>query len=304
MKDQRKTEIKVGITAIVGTLLFLWILGWAKNFSFTSNEKILTVQFSNVAGLEIGDYVMVNGVREGHVADIKAGDNDVLVKLALNNEVTLKKDATFAISMLDLMGGKKVDISPGTSAESLNYDKIQKGIYYADIPKVMSLVGSMQGDLIASMKDIRVTLTSLNKYLTDQKLNTDIKSSVENLNVILKKLNLMIDENHSNIKKLAENSVELTDQAKQFIDKNKSDMSSSIKELSKVLLVTDTLLTKVKSFGKETQNKQNNLGKILYDKNLSENLVQTVNRLNKITKLLLNQLQEKGIKVDAHIKLF
>ena len=33
--------------------------------------------------------------------------NNVLVELSIENDVQLKEDASFAISMLDLMGGKK-----------------------------------------------------------------------------------------------------------------------------------------------------------------------------------------------------
>ena len=34
MKNERKTEIRVGLTVLVGILVFIWILGWAKNFLY------------------------------------------------------------------------------------------------------------------------------------------------------------------------------------------------------------------------------------------------------------------------------
>jgi len=39
MNAQRKTEIKVGITAIVGIVLLVWIIGWAKNVSFIEKNN-------------------------------------------------------------------------------------------------------------------------------------------------------------------------------------------------------------------------------------------------------------------------
>jgi hypothetical protein len=45
MKDDRKTEIKVGLTVLVGILIFIWIFGWAKNFSLKSNEHVVKVKF-------------------------------------------------------------------------------------------------------------------------------------------------------------------------------------------------------------------------------------------------------------------
>ena len=71
MKNQKKTEIKVGITVVVGVLVFLWIFGWAKNYNINSNRKEMTIEFNSVAGLEVGDAATINGVRKGFVDDIE-----------------------------------------------------------------------------------------------------------------------------------------------------------------------------------------------------------------------------------------
>src|ERR1039457_6514706 len=108
MKDQRKTEIKVGLTVLAGILIFLWILGWAKNFSVSSNHRPVLVKFDNVTGLEIGDNVVVNGLRKGFVQNMQIEQDHVIVTMSLEKDVDLREDAQFSISMLDLMGGKKV----------------------------------------------------------------------------------------------------------------------------------------------------------------------------------------------------
>ena len=148
MKDERKTEIRVGLTVLIGILVFIWILGWAKNFSIKSNEHFVKVRFTNVSGLEIGDQVTVNGMRKGYVKEMLVEPNNVLVELSIENDVQLKEDATFAISMLDLMGGKKIEVFPGTSLNTYDNKKISEGKFYADIPSVMSLFGSVQDDLV------------------------------------------------------------------------------------------------------------------------------------------------------------
>ena len=304
MKDQRKTEIKVGITVVVGILVFIWILGWAKNFSFTSNERKLEVKFNNVAGLEVGDNATVNGVRKGYVESMKVSGEGVIVTLALDNDVQLNSDATFAVSMLDLMGGKKVKITPGTSSVPLDFSKVQAGIFYADIPTVMSMVGSIKDDLSGTLKELQTTLSAINNYLTDSKLNNNVKKSMDNLAEISGKLNMMIDENRMNIKKLTDNGAELTDQAKQFIKDNKTEMTSSVKEILTVLKGTDSLLAKINRLSDETVKRQNNLGKIIYDDSLYTNLSQSVKQINELTKMMIKQLNEEGIKVDAHVKFF
>ena len=113
MKDQRKTELKVGIVVVVAIILFIWILTWAKNFSLSVTEKSILVSFKNVSGLEVGDEVTINGVKKGFVDNFKIEDDNIIVKLALENDTPIKEDAVFRIAMLDLMGGKKVEIYPG-----------------------------------------------------------------------------------------------------------------------------------------------------------------------------------------------
>ncbi len=301
MKDQRKSEIKVGITVVVGVVVFIWILSWAKSFSLGSNEKVLNVKFANVAGLEVGDQVTVNGVRKGSVEDFYVDGNNVIVKLSLEPDVQLQKDAFFAIYMLDLMGGKKVEIVPGIASEPIDYNKTQVGVFNADIPSVMSMVGSMQNDLVQSLKDLRITLSSINKYLTDEELSNNIKTSMSNLSVVSSKLNSMIDENRLSLKQLTQNSVELTDEFKSFMRNNKNDISGSIKDLRTIARKTDSLLTKANNFSDEIKNQQNALGKFMYDDEMVTDLKASIKRLSELTKIILQQISEDGVKVDVKI---
>ena len=304
MKDQRRTEIKVGITIIIGLIIFIWILGWAKNFILVSKEKTIQIRFDNVAGLEIGDFVTVNGVRKGNVRDIVAQKNDVLVTVSINNDTDLRKDAIFGVAMIDMMGGKKVEIRPGSLPEPLDYNKIQSGTFYSDIPAVMSFVGSMQDDLISTLKQVKVSLNSLNNYLTDQKLNNNIKNSIANVSQLTEKLNILIDENSKSLKILTSNSVDITNDAKDFYQKNEGSISTSIKEAENVLKKTDSLVTSLNSFTNEIKAKDNIVGKILYDEKLYDDLNQSMKQINELTKILLEQLKDKGFKVDANIHLF
>lgn len=304
MKDQRKTEIKVGLVVVVGIILFIWILTWAKSFSLSANDKIVKVKFKNVSGLEVGDEVAINGVKKGFVDDIKIQKDEVVVKLSIANDAVLKVDALFRIAMLDLMGGKKVEIYPGISEQMIDYSKVQTGSFTADIATVMSMVGGIQDDVNSSIKDMKITLNALNNYLTDKQLNDNIKSSVSNLSEASKKLNLMMDENRDNLKRLISSSVDLSEEAKTFLTRNKDELSNSFKDLKTLLEETNSLVSKANEFADEIKTKKNNVGKLLYDEELYSNLNKSITQLNELTKLILEQLKGDGFKVDANVDLF
>jgi len=301
MKDERKTEIRVGLTVLIGILVFIWILGWAKNFSIQSNEHVVKVRFTNVSGLEIGDQVTVNGMRKGYVKEMIVEPNNVLVELSIENDVQLKEDASFAISMLDLMGGKKIEVFPGTSSVVYNSNKINQGTFYADIPSVMSLFGSVQDDLVTVLKDIKISLHSLNKYLTDDKLNSDVKTSMANLSLLTDKLNLVLTENRNDIRSLTKNAVELTESSNKLLTSNKENIDQLFIDLKNVFQKSDTLLSDLNNLTKETMNQQNNVGKLLYDENVINDLKQTLKQVNELTYILIEQLKNDGVNVDANI---
>jgi phospholipid/cholesterol/gamma-HCH transport system substrate-binding protein len=304
MKDQRKSEIKVGAMTLAGIIIFLWILGWAKNFSLTSHEKTLNLLFDNVAGLEVGDNVTINGVRKGYVEAMAVQQQHVNVRINLDLDADIREDAKFSIAMLDLMGGKKIDINPGVSSRQIDYKKTYPGTFYADIPAVMSLIGSVQGDLTNIIGQVNTTLTSLNSYLGDKKLENNVKTSIDNLAVMTQKLNTMIDENRSNVNKLSGNAVQLTEEAKSFIKQNKSSIEKSMADVQSLIKESEKMIKKVNGIIDETTNKQNAVGKLLYDDKVISDLKESLQQVKELTKLLSDQLKEKGLKVDAKVRLF
>ena len=301
MKNERRTEIKVGLTVIAGLIILLWIFGWAKNFSLTSNSTIIKVRFNNVSGLEIGDQVTVNGMRKGFVQDMHVEKNSVLVELSIEKDIELKQDATFAVSMLDLMGGKKVEVFPGNSSESLDQTKIANGIFYSDIPSAMSLFGSVQDDLVTVLKDVKISLSSLNKIVSDDKFNSDVKRSLSNMVLLTDKLNIILTENRNDIKTLTSNAAELSDKTNKILTENSENINSLFTDLKSLVKKSEELVVDLNTLTSETINQENNLGKILYDKQILEKLNKTLEQVNELTSLLIDQLKNDGINVDANI---
>ncbi len=301
MKDQRKTEIKVGITVVLGILIFVWVFGWAKNLTVGKERKEITVLFSSVAGLEIGDPVTINGVRKGYVYDIIIKNENVITKLNLDNDVSLKKDSKFSVMMLDLMGGKKIEVHPGISNEKIDYLEIQKGEFVGDIATAMVMLGSVQNDLVDVIKEIKISLNSVNKTLTDQQFNNDLKSSVSNLVQLTENLNSLIKANSKDVNTLLKSGNELTNTLNEFVKSNKDTISITLSAVQAVLNESKSMLSKVNALIDQTNNSENNFGKILNDPELIENIKVSINQVKELTRILVEQLKSKGIEVNAHI---
>lgn len=301
MKDQRKTEIRVGITVIIGLLMIIWVFGWAKNITLSSQRKEVKVRFSSVAGLEIGDPVSVNGVRKGYVDDITIDGNKVITLLNFEKEVLIKSDAIFTVMMLDLMGGKKVEIIPGEAPDEIDYSKIQYGQFVGDVASAMAMLGTVQNDLVDVIREVKVTLSSVNKTLTDDKFNTDLRSSVSNLVELTENLNTVLNENRKGINELLKNGNELTKNVNSFIQSNRDSISSTIHSVQEALTLSKELLSKFNKFMDQTDRSENNLGKLLSDPELVKDLKSSIGQVKELLKILVDQLKAKGIEVNAHI---
>lgn len=304
MKDQRKTEIRVGITVLASIFIFIWVFGWAKNLSVDSGRKKLDVEFQSVAGLEIGDPVTVNGVRKGYVDDIIIDGPFVITKLNIDSDIQLKTDANFSVMMLDLMGGKRIEVHPGVGTEPINYGIKQKGQFVGDIASAMAMLGNVQNDLIDVIHEIKFTLNSVNQTLSDKSFTADLKTAVANLSKLTENANQLILQNKSQISSLLKDGNSLVKNVDNFITENKDSIKRSLTELNLTLQESQTLLKKINRIVQQTESGDNNLGKLLNDPALIDDLKQTLQQAKELTKIIVEQLKANGLKVEADINLF
>jgi len=286
MRNPRATEIKVGITVLLGLLVFIWVLGWAKSFSLSSSDNLVNVKFSKVSGLEIGNNVTVNGVRKGHVKDFVIQGSHVIVTLSISDEIQLKKNAQFSLESTDLMGGRKIEVDPGNSDENLNLSEIQQGEYITDIAGVISLFSDIQDKITIIANESVKTLQGINSLLGDENFIQGLRTSVDNLNNLTAKLDRVLSENQKNIKEITENTKEITSDTKVLLKENKENIELSLINLNAVLLKSDSLITALNYLTQETAMGGNNLGKILYDDSLYYNLTGSIKLLKELSKML------------------
>ncbi|MBI9072289.1 MAG: MCE family protein [Melioribacteraceae bacterium] len=301
MQNQKKTNIKVGITVLVSIILVIFVYGWTKNIDLFSEKKILKINFDSVAGLEKGDAVTINGVKKGFVEDIISTNNSVLVKCTMNNDVVLRSDAKFSVMMLDLMGGKKIEISPGNNNGILDFENVQNGIFAGDISTAMAMLSSVQTDLVDVIKEVKISLTNINSFLADETFNENVKSTLAGIENLTEKLNTSIEENRAGIKKLITSGIEFTEASRMLIEENKTDISETLTESKKLLENGNKLIKKINELALQVQNKENNLGKLLYDEEFLIQIKNSMRQLEKLTKILTEQLEGEGINVDANI---
>lgn len=304
MKENRKTNIKVGLTVIVALLIFIWILGWAKRITIAGDYNVLKIRFDSVSGLEIGDHITINGVKMGKVHDIRIDGNYVLVEGYIPKSVIIKKDARATVEMLDLMGGKKIELKPGESDELFDLNQVLIGKLSTDIPGALAMVGNVEQDLKAIILDTRNLLDKINSNLSDENLIGSLRISVKNLEEITTNLNSFLVKNNSKLERTIENISNLTEKTDKFLTQNTDTLIATFQETRILISNLNKVVASLDKIIEQTETGQNNIGKIVYDEELYTKLKQSINKLDEISNILLEQLNSKGIKVDAKLRLF
>jgi len=304
VNDIKKAEFKVGIVSLIAIIILFLIIYWGKSISLGADKQELLIEFDNVAGLEKGDAVSVNGVKKGKVIDIMLENNKSIVKIYLDKPIDLREDATFFITMIDLMGGKKIDIHSGKSPNPLNYSAIHKGYFAGDIPFLVAEISKLSYKIPLIMDDISITLKSVNNLLNDKDLLPQLKETLQDVKALAENVNQLVKDNEKSIKTIANNTAELTQETKEFIKDNKQDISNTIKDINKLTVNLNRVTQSVDSILYQTRNRENNLGKLMYDENYLAELKNTTNQLKVLIDLIQKQLEKDGVNVNAKIRLW
>jgi phospholipid/cholesterol/gamma-HCH transport system substrate-binding protein len=257
--------------------------------------------FNNVSGLEIGNDVTVNGVKKGNVKDFYVFKTYVIVTIKVNSEIQLKKDATFSLELTDLMGGRKIEINPGFSEEPLDLEATHRGVYRTDLAGVVALFSDLQEKLDVILKEVTDALAGFNSLVGDEKFVADVKSSLNNFNRLSVNLAKVLDENRENLKEISANTKEITEETKLLINSNKESLQKTLNQMNVLVHRSDSLITVLNTMANETKEGKNNLGKILYDDSLYNNLTESMSRLKELSELILFQLKTDGFRVDFEL---
>jgi len=113
-----KTEIKVGLIAVVTIAIFVWGYNFMKGLNILKQLHGYTVLYDDIGGLQDASRVTLNGYRVGIVDNIDLSDEHqgkLVVKIVLEKNFDLPKNTIAEIYNADIMGTKAIRFRLGDS---------------------------------------------------------------------------------------------------------------------------------------------------------------------------------------------
>lgn len=303
MRSNTNTDLKVGITVLVGIALLLTVIGWAKSWQFGTKQHLLYARFASAGGIESGDPVFIRGIKHGVVTDISSPpDKDVIVTMNLDEADSLHADATATIMMLELMSGKKVEIDEGTIGHAR--DTIV-GLYPGDFSSLITLLNSLSGSLPGITRNLDSVLVGLNDFFDRGKFKNKAYAALDDADETLKELRIVMVENRASLKRTIDQADVLTRELNSTIVSMRpgaqlliDSMRTFLRGAGRTLSGADSLLGSLNEMMAMAKDKKSLLYRLTSDKEMA----------NKLDSLLISghrlieQIRLQG--VDANIRFF
>ncbi len=271
-QEVRWSQLKVGVIVLVSVVILttlLFLMTSASGLGLFSHKLTVTTYFENSAGLKDGAAVNLQGVTIGTVKTItvvtspdrKLTPVQVVMKLDSKYQTSLHTDSTAALTTVGVLGDTVVDINSQVAAGPMLRDGDE--LKTLETPSIQDVVKASQG-------------------------------TIESLNVILAKLNTVVDNLEAgkgsfgqliNNPDLYNKFTATADQIEKVTEKLNSNNNSVGKLLNDNGVMYDHVndsLGRVDDMTKDLRAGKGSAGKLLTDDALYNNLNQTLAHANSL----------------------
>lgn len=209
MTSKRTSDFVVGLTVLLVTAVTIGGTLWLKQADLGGRTRHLTVRSRDVGGVSLGNPVVIRGVRAGRVEQIALGDDNwVVLKLGLDREVELPKDAVVLLAASSLFGEWQATVTsrdgiPGDRAlrtaieEAHTNSDTLAGAVLPDIAQLTAVAGRISGDVAKVAERVQVAF--------DDAAARELRESIRNFAQLSGELARTVNVQSRNLDKISTN---------------------------------------------------------------------------------------------------
>jgi len=311
MKNTKQIELKVGIVSVVGTILLVLGLILGRGYKVSVSTQTIKFRFPNSGGLQVSSPVVVNGVKRGTVTSVVNDNGSVLVTATIDNIDDIRKDVKARITILEITGGKKIEIFPGTSPEKFNPETEIQGETAADFADLVTQLGLILEQAKHTISQLDTTLTSTNKVLGNKNFATNLQLAVDNATQTLTITREILEQNQTNINQIVKNLKEILSELRNDYSIYEPKINKIVTRLDTISLQTTNLLENGSATVEKINRSLNQLNdilleiregdnlanKIIYNKEFAQRLDSTLRQVSE----LITFIQKNGVNVNLRL---
>ncbi|HLV51417.1 MAG TPA: MlaD family protein [Flavobacterium sp.] len=281
-------EIKTAILVLVSIALLIWgIMFLSGTNLFNSNRKFYVI-YPNVEGLSTASSVTINGLVVGKISNIQLQENgELLVELLMTDPVDVPKSSKAVIYSPSFLGGKQISLEINYKEGELakNGDFLDGG----NMSGLLDGLGEKADPLIQKLDSVLYNvnhlMVSLNKTLNPeaqknlQDALAELNTTMKNANQITAKFDRIVSTNENKINNIISDFNNTSKNLSAFSD----DLDKiQLEKLQEILTKFDSAAATLDQMMNDMNNGKGNLGKLLKEEQLYQNLEGATKELNQL----------------------
>ena len=274
-------ELKIGIVFVLVFITLIVGINYLKGINVLNKNRTFFAVYNDIAGLQVGSPIMVNGYQVGMVGNIDLlSSQELLVALKIDHDLAISNNSNSRIINRDLMGTKAISLILGNSTYLMNegdtFITSVEGTLQDEVNAQILPLKNKAEELISSMDSVMIIITAVLDKDARKNLSNSFKSLEETFDLMSKsmsKVDMIIDHNNEKVSKIISNL--------ESISLNISSHNDQIKNIiNNISSISDTLLRKdilsiIDNFNQISSNINNgkgSLGLLIKDDTVYKNL--------------------------------
>jgi phospholipid/cholesterol/gamma-HCH transport system substrate-binding protein len=203
---RRTDDFAVGGVVLLGAAVIVAATLWARQSNIGQREAGVAARFRDVGNVQVGNAVLIRGVRAGRIKNIELTDEGwVQVRMMLDPTVHLPDDPAVVLGASSLFGEWQASIMP-RSAVPDNPDvqrqitqaggdpQVYPGATLPDIAQLTGVAGRIAGDVASVADRVQVAF--------NDSAARELRQSIRNTEVLTSRLAAAVDEQSANMGRL------------------------------------------------------------------------------------------------------
>ncbi|MCO6466443.1 MAG: MCE family protein [Bradyrhizobiaceae bacterium] len=309
MEETRRTEFAVGLVSIVGAALLIVGILLGKGCSFSANVQTLHVLLQSSGGLEQGSPVVVNGVKRGKVVGVEPHADKVMATVEVDRADDLHADAHALVSILEITGGKKLEIFPGTSTTPLDPSKPLPGRAAIDVGGLVTIVGDVSGELVTLLRRLDTVTAALNSLMADGTLATNLKSIAADGAVLAHDARVWLQQHQAtlstsitelkgalvDVRRVVNTSEPKLTSVLNKLDSRLTELEGVVSNGNRVIVQADSMIASINGIVTEVKTNRSLLNAVLYDESFRKSMDTLVSKIQ----MFVEHAKANGMNVNV-----
>lgn len=304
MKARR--EFLIGVVVLASLVLLYFGLSYLKGVNLFEKQQKFYGVYTNAAGLQTSNPVILNGYKIGIVKSVhlhENGSGNIVVEVLLRDDnLRIPKDTKMEIYDADLFGGKAIQLLLGSSPElAANKDTLQTSLSLGLAESVKQEIEPLKQKSSQLFASVDSMITNIRRVLSSEQTQDlssifkDLKKTISNLEQTSSDLNSILSTNKGKISSIFHNvdaiaaNLRANNEELTHVIQNASSITDTIAKLNlaATLNQVNRTLKEVNLIADQINKGEGTLGKMVKTDSLHTQVLQAAQSLD----VLLNDIR-------------